>query len=84
VGRAVEINGEGYAGMTFAVKSSSTSDFEDWVAEVKKSPHHLSEKVYEGLVEPAVNRSVILFSDVEKDLYHSIVHKYMYPTKPVL
>ena len=43
MGRAVEINGEGYADMTFPVKSTSSKDFEDWVAEVKKSPLHLTE-----------------------------------------
>ncbi len=43
MGRAVEINGEGYADMTFPVKSTSQKDFEDWVAEVKKSSLHLTE-----------------------------------------
>ena len=53
VGRAVEINGEGYADMTFSVKSTSPKDFEDWVAEVKKSPLHLTEDVYNELVKPS-------------------------------
>ena len=84
IGRAVEINGQGYADMTFPVKSSSQKDFEDWVAEVKKSSLHLTEDNYNELVKPSVNKSIILFSEVEKDLYHKIIHKYMYPTKPVL
>ncbi len=84
IGRAVEINGEGYAGMSFSAKSTSSKDFEDWIAEVKKSSFRLSEDIYDDLVKPSVNKSVILFSEVEKDLYHKIVHKYMYPTKPVL
>jgi cytochrome o ubiquinol oxidase subunit II len=84
VGRAVEINGEGYAGMTFSVKSTSPNDFEDWIARVKNSSLHLSEDVYEDLVKPSVNQSIIFFSEVEKDLYHKIIHKYLYPTQPVL
>ena len=36
MGRAVEINGEGYADMTFPVKSTSQKDFEDWVAAGQK------------------------------------------------
>lgn len=84
VGRAVEINGEGYADMTFSVKSSSLNDFEDWIAQVKKSSHSLTAETYGELVKPSVNKSIILFSEVEKDLYHKIVHKYMYPAKPVL
>ena len=43
--------------------------------------HHLTDDVYNELVKPSVNKSVILFSDVEKDLFHKIVDKYMYPTK---
>lgn len=83
-GRAVEINGEGYAGMTFAAKSSSLQDFENWVKEVRKSPLHLTKEVYQELVRPHVNRSVLLYSEVEENLYHTIVHKYMYPTSTVL
>jgi cytochrome o ubiquinol oxidase subunit II len=83
-GRAVEINGEGYADMTFAVKSTASKEFEDWVAEVKKSSDHLTNDTYNELIKPAVNKSVILFSEVEKDLYHKIIDKYMYPTNPVL
>lgn len=83
-GRAVEINGEGYADMTFSVKSASIRDFEEWVAHVKKSSFHLTADIYEDLVKPSVNKSIILFSEVEKDLYHQIVHKYMHPTKPAL
>jgi len=84
VGKAVEINGEGYADMTFPVKSSSSKDFEDWISQVKKSSVHLTNDAYQELVKPSVNKSTILFSDVEKDLYHKIIHKYMYPTNPVL
>ncbi len=83
-GRAVEINGEGYADMTFQAKSTSQKDFEKWLVGVKQSSLHLTEAAYDELVEHYVDKSVILFSEVEKDLYHKIVYKYMYPTTPVL
>ncbi len=83
-GRAVEINGEGYADMSFAVKSIPPKDFEDWIAQVKKSSHHLTKDIYEDLVKPSVNKSIIPFSEVENDLYLKIIQKYMYPTNPVL
>lgn len=83
-GRAVEINGEGYADMTFQAKSSSQKDFESWVGQVKQSPLHLTEDAYNELVKPSINKSVTLFSEVEKDLYRKIINKYLYPTKPVL
>ena len=84
VGRAVEINGEGYADMTFSVKSVSAENFENWVTQVKSSPLRLTEDFYDTLVKPNVNKSILLFSEVEKDLYHKIIHKYMYPAKTVL
>lgn len=84
VGRAVEINGKGYAGMTFSVKSTSSNDFEDWIAQVRKSPFLLTKDIYDDFVSPSVNQSIILFSEVEKDLYEKIINKYMYPTQPVL
>lgn len=83
-GRAVEINGEGYADMTFPVTSTSQKDFEDWIIKTKKSPLHLTEGLYNELVKPSVNKSITFFSEVEKDLYHKIIHKYMYPPNPVL
>jgi cytochrome o ubiquinol oxidase subunit 2 len=83
-GREVEINGEGYADMTFQVKSSSQKDFEEWVMQAKKSTPHLTKDLYMQLVKPSVNRSIIFFSEVEKNLYHQIIHKYMYPAEPVL
>lgn len=84
VGREAEINGEGYADMTFLAKSTNQKDFEEWVAQVRKSSQHLTHDTYLQLVKPAINKSVILFSEVEKDLYHRVVHQYMYPTEPVL
>ena len=84
MGRAVEINGKGYADMTFPVKSSSQQDFEAWVAEAKKSALKLNEDSYNELIKPSVNKSIILYSEVEYDLYHKLIHKYMYPTQPVL
>lgn len=84
VGREVEINGEGYADMTFPAKSTSQEDFDNWIKQVKQSPLQLTEERYKELVKPAVNKSIFLFSDVDQDLYQKIVHKYMYPAVPVL
>lgn len=84
VGRAVEINGEGYADMTFQVKASSQEEFEGWIAQAKQSMHHLTNDLYKQLVKPAINKSVILFSEVENDLYRHTMKQYMYPAEPVL
>lgn len=79
-GRAAEINGEGYADMTFLAKSTSQGDFEAWVDSVKQSPLQLTNQVYAELVKPSTN-SVVLFSFVENDLFNTIVKKYLPPQK---
>jgi cytochrome o ubiquinol oxidase subunit 2 len=83
-GRAVEINGEGYADMSFSVQSSSKKDFDAWAADVGKASLKLTDEAYRDLVKPEVNKSVILYSDVEIDLFSKIIHQYMYPTKSIL
>lgn len=83
-GKAVEINGDGYADMTFTVKSSSQKEFDEWVNEVKKSNQHLTADQYKELVKHEINKSIILYSEVEPNLYHKIVEQYMYPTESLL
>src|SRR5487761_52436 len=78
-GRGAEINGEGFAGMTFTAKSVSQSDFETWVASVKQSSSPLPADAYSALVQPSQNNAPAFFSSFEKDLYKSVLMKYMAP-----
>lgn len=78
-GQAAEINGEGYADMTFVAKSSLQSDFDDWVAHVKQSPLKLTEAVYQELAKRSIKNPVALYSYVDKELFNKIVMKYMNP-----
>lgn len=76
-GRAAEINGDGFADMTFLVKSSSQSDFDDWVEQVKTSSLELTDETYTQLLTPSINVPITLYSHPEKDLFHKILMKYM-------
>lgn len=78
-GRAVEINGDGYADMTFMAKSCSQKDFDAWVKKVKESKQSLNDETYNTLVKRSIHDPVTLYSSVEKDLFHKIVMKYMEP-----
>ena len=78
-GRAAEINGEGYADMTFVVKSTTEADFDAWIASVKQSSLQLTDPIYNELIKPSIKNPVTLYSYVEKDLYNKIVMKYMHP-----
>ncbi len=77
-GRAAEINGRGFADMTFVVKSTSQSDFDDWVALVKRSPLQLTDRIYHEFAKPSENHPIEFYSYVEKDLFDKIVMKYMH------
>lgn len=76
-GRAAEINGEGFANMTFIAQSTSLSDFEAWVAQVKQSPVQLTHATYQKLVPPSEEHQAIYYSSVETDLFNQIVQKNM-------
>jgi cytochrome o ubiquinol oxidase subunit II len=78
-GRAAEINGEGFADMTFVVRSVSQSDFEGWIGLVRQSPLRLTDSIYNELAKPSQNNPVALYSYVEKDLFNKVVMKYMHP-----
>lgn len=78
-GRAAEINGEGFADMLFTVKSTGVGEFEEWIDKVKESSNVLDENTYQALLKPSQNHPVVLYSSVEKDLFHKIVMKYMNP-----
>ncbi len=79
VGRAAEINGEGFADMTFIAKATSESDFDLWVKDVKQSQFQLTDSVYQELVKRSINHPVILYSSVKNDLFNQVVMKYMHP-----
>jgi len=79
MGRAAEINGEGFADMLFTVESTADEDFEKWVASVKGSPLQLTESVYGELVKPSQKHPVVVYSAVAADLFNNIVMKYMHP-----
>ena len=76
-GRAAEINGDGYSDMTFVAKSTSQSEFDEWVAYVKQSPIQLTDLVYGELTKLSKNDPITVYSYVEKDLFNKIVMKYM-------
>lgn len=80
VGRAAEINGKGFADMTFVAKATTRSDFDDWMEEVKQSPLRLDLSAYTELAKPSEKHPIALYSYAEKNLFSEIVMKYMHPT----
>jgi cytochrome o ubiquinol oxidase subunit 2 len=79
-GSSANISGEGFAGMTFIARSSSTQGFNDWLNSVKKSPNKLSLAEYNKLSGPSQNNPVSYYSSAQYGLYNNIVYKYLVPS----
>lgn len=86
VGKDTEINGAGYAGMTFTAKSVSQSDFNDWVASVKASSSapSLTMGAYQELWQPSTYVAPEFFSSVDPGLYNYVLMKYMVPSSSLM
>lgn len=80
LGRDTEINGDGYAGMTFETDAVSQGDFNDWVAHVKQSPDTLDAATYNALVAPSTDVPSSTYASVQSGLFDDILMKYMEPS----
>jgi cytochrome o ubiquinol oxidase subunit II len=79
-GKDTEINGAGYAGMTFVAKSSSQSDFDAWIQSIQQSSSTLDQAAYDALSAPSENNPPAYYSSVEAGLFNSIMMKFMMPS----
>ncbi len=78
-GQNSEINGAGYAGMTFTVNSVTPSNFKTWVAAAKQSSPALTAAVYKQLELPAQNVPAATYAPVDPNLYYGVIDRYMGP-----
>ena len=78
-GSSANISGEGFASMRFTTKASSREDFESWVRTTKQTPKALSRAEYTELAEPEGNIAPMYYRTFDKDLYDTIIMKYMEP-----
>jgi cytochrome o ubiquinol oxidase subunit 2 len=79
-GSSANISGKGFSGMSFAVKSSSQGDFDQWVSSASSSAP-LTRDMYKQLVEPSSYNAAMSYSLTESALFDWIVMKYMMPMK---
>ena len=76
-GSNAEINGEGFADMTFTAKSVTQADFDTWAERVSAVPHPLTLAMFNSLNQPTQNVPPEYFSPTQENLYTTIVMKYM-------
>jgi cytochrome o ubiquinol oxidase subunit 2 len=80
-GSNAEINGEGFADMTFTAKSVTSGDFTAWVTRVKNVSQALTIDTFNQLNQPSQNVQPEYFSSTQDNLYTTIVTRYMAPSK---
>lgn len=72
-----EINGKGYSGMKFKTKALPEVEYDQWVAEVRKSGETLDLDRYNRLAEPTIDHPVEHFAYADQQLFGHILHKFM-------
>lgn len=78
-GRDAEINGDGYADMSFAVKATTPAEFTAWVAKMKKGNTNLNQNVYNELAKASEDRRQLYYSSVDSNLFMNVLMKDMVP-----
>jgi cytochrome o ubiquinol oxidase subunit 2 len=78
-GKSANISGKGFAKMTFTARSSTPSEFNQWVSRADLVNSPLTTATYTNLAKPSEVNHVSYYSSVEKGLYHKIIDKYMAP-----
>lgn len=82
-GYNTNINGEGYADMTFVADVMSEKDFDTWSrtagSKAMKNDYHLDESSYTELAKPSTISEPRTYHLMKKDLYDTIMMKYMHP-----
>lgn len=81
-GSSANISGEGFSGMNFIAKATSTADFNRWLSTVRKSPKQLNMAAYNQLSQPSEYNRPAAYSSAQAGLYDTIVDKYLIPPTP--
>lgn len=83
-GMSTNFSGDGFSNMHFQAKVTSKEQFKKWVQTVQRSPKTLTMTAYKKLALPSQDTSVIYFSSPAKNLFNSIIGKYMGPQKKLV
>jgi cytochrome o ubiquinol oxidase subunit 2 len=76
-GSTAEINGSGFADMTFTTSVGSQADFDNWVKGAKQDNNTLNAAAYADLLKPSEDNAPALYSSYQPNLYDTVVMKYM-------
>jgi len=79
-GFSANYTGDGFYGMKFIARVSSSEDFQKWVKSVKSISHpSLSAKEYNNLMKNSVNNPPAYYSSAKTNLFNDVMMKFMMP-----
>ncbi|MGJ8581571.1 MAG: ubiquinol oxidase subunit II [Psychromonas sp.] len=77
-GISANYSGAGFSGMKFnAIATPTQANFDDWVSNIKAQGNTLTKDAYYELAEPTEYHPVTYYGDVEDELFHTIMMKFM-------
>jgi len=78
MGISANYSGSGFTGMEFdAIATPTEGDFDAWVEKVKQQGGELDMAQYNALAKPTERHPVTYFADVEDNLFHTIIMRFM-------
>jgi cytochrome o ubiquinol oxidase subunit 2 len=75
-GRNVQYSGAGFPDQIFSVRAVTASDFDAWIATVKRAPDTMDSAALAKLETPGTDLPLHHYSGVEPDLFARIIAKY--------
>ena len=78
-GRSASYSGKGFAGMRFKAKASTEQEFNQWVAQVKRSPKRLGLAEYDQLLKPSEYAPATFYVLTDPKLFDAVIAKYTTP-----
>jgi cytochrome o ubiquinol oxidase subunit 2 len=77
LGMSSNFSGPGFSDMHFDTVATSKQEFDDWIAQAKKSPLALDSSTYKTLALPSTKAAVAVYGNVTPGLFDGIVNQYM-------
>jgi cytochrome o ubiquinol oxidase subunit 2 len=78
-GSSANISGAGFSDMFFTAKATTHDEFNQWVANMKKSQVKLDSGLYAELAKPSRNSQQKEYGSVQEGLFATIIGKYVVP-----
>ncbi|MCA9347829.1 ubiquinol oxidase subunit II [Candidatus Saccharibacteria bacterium] len=76
-GMSANISGEGFAQMRFTTEVITDEEFDNWIRLNKYRDEELTQELYDFIAQPSEDDEVHFFAHYDKNLYQTILNKYM-------